>query len=109
MTLRLRCSAVLCAADDNEHNLPDDMPGAQAVEDESPDDDAGDHEEHEKDLAVLIAGTGVSLASLKAMDETDRSKAAMVCQVLGRSQHVGQVGHRACPEDGVPDRREHQG
>ena len=53
------------------------------VEDESPndDDDAGNHEEHEKDLAVLIVGAGVSLASLKAMDETDRSAHAAKCSV----------------------------
>ena len=94
--------AVLCAADDNEHNLPDDMPGAQAVEDESPDDDAGDHEEHEKDLAVLIAGAGVSLASLKAMDETDRSAHTAKC-LVNRSISAKSVTELAlkmgCPTD----------
>ena len=93
--------AVLCAADDNDHDLPDDMPGAQAVEDDD-DDDAGDHEEHEKDLAVLIAGAGVSVASLKAMDIYDRSTHATKCSV-DRSISAKSVTELAlkmgCPTD----------
>ena len=66
------------------------------------DDDAGNHEEHEKDLAVLIVGAGVSLASLKAMDETDRSTHTAKCSV-DRSTSAKSVTELAlkmgCPTD----------
>ena len=61
-----------------------------------------ENEEHEKDIAVLIAGAGVSLASLKAMDETDHSAHTAKC-LVDRSISAKSVTELAlkmgCPTD----------
>jgi hypothetical protein len=55
--------AILSAADTNDEELPDDMPGAQPVEEESDDEDS--RVENEAALALLIVSAGVSLGDLK--------------------------------------------
>ena len=70
--------AVLWAAASNETDLPDDMEGAEDV-DEEEEDDEGDRENLEGELGLLIAGAGVSLINLKAMDGAERSTHAAKC------------------------------
>ena len=70
--------AVLWAAASNETDLPDDMEGAEDV-DEEEEEDEGDRENLEGELGLLIAGAGVSLINLKAMDAAERSTHAAKC------------------------------
>jgi hypothetical protein len=70
--------AILWAADSNNTDLPDDMEGAEDVNEEDGD-DAGDREDLEAELGVLIAGAGVSVSNLKAMDAGERSTHAAKC------------------------------
>jgi hypothetical protein len=69
--------AILSAADTNDEELPDDMPGAQPVEEESDDEDS--RVENEAALALLIVSAGVSLGDLKEMDEDARTAHAAKC------------------------------
>ena len=70
--------AILWAADSNETDLPDDMEGAEDVDDEEGN-DAGDRDDLEAELGLLIAGAGVSLANLKDMGAGERSTHAAKC------------------------------
>jgi hypothetical protein len=70
--------AILWAADSNETDLPDDMEGAEDVDDEEGN-DAGDRADLEAELGLLIAGAGVSLSNLKDMDAAERSTHAAKC------------------------------
>jgi hypothetical protein len=75
---KMHKTAVLWAAASNDNDLPDDMEGAEDVDDEE-EDDEGDRENLEAELGLLIAGAGVSLANLKAMDAGERSTHAAKC------------------------------
>ena len=69
--------AVLWAAASNETDLPDEMEGGEDVDEEE--DDEGDREYLLTELELLIAGAGVSLINLKAMDGAERSIHATKC------------------------------
>ena len=70
--------AILWAADSNDNDLPDDMEGAEDVDDEEGNDE-GDRDDLKAELGLLIAGAGVSLANLKDMDAGERSTHAAKC------------------------------
>jgi hypothetical protein len=69
--------ATLWVASDNDTDLPDEMEGAEVV-DES-ESDEGDREYLLTELELLIAGAGVSMPNLKAMDGAERSAHAAKC------------------------------
>ena len=54
------------------------MEGAEDVNEEDGD-DAGDREDLEAELGVLIAGAGVSVSNIKDMDAAERSTHAAKC------------------------------
>jgi hypothetical protein len=70
--------AILWAADSNKTDLPDDMEGAEDV-DEEDGDNSGDRDDLEAELGILISGAGVSVSNIKDMDAAERSTHAAKC------------------------------
>ena len=93
--------AILWAADSNETDLPDDMEGAEDV-DEEDGNDAGDREDLEAELGILIAGAGVSVSDIKDMDAAERSTHAAKCacdRSIGAKTLAGLAEKMGCDAD----------